>query len=91
MNGSARIYHIHTRDIPLSDDVSLIEIAKLSENFTGADIKGACQLATINAIKREMPDFTTRDITSPEDLELSFKVEKQDFIDAIEEIAERMK
>jgi transitional endoplasmic reticulum ATPase len=91
LNGRAKIYHIHTRNIPLSDDISLMEIAKLSEDFTGADIKGVCQLAVINAVKREMPDFYTNVITGPEDLEVSIKVEKRDFLKAIEEITERLK
>jgi len=85
-----KIYQIHTRDLPLDDEISLEEIAKLSDNFTGAEIKGVCRLALINALKRETPDFSTEVDKISNDLDLQLKVNKQDFLSAIKEIADRL-
>jgi len=91
LNQRSKIYYIHTKNVSLDDEISLLEIAKYSENFTGADIKGVCQLAAINAVKREMLDFNTNAINSANGLEKEIILEKQDFLSAIEEITEKLK
>ena len=64
---------------------------KRSDNFTGADIEGVCRLAIINVAKREKPELKNG-VTDPSDeVGASSKIEKQDFLKAIEEIAERSK
>ncbi|MBY8987336.1 MAG: AAA family ATPase [Candidatus Lokiarchaeota archaeon] len=86
-----KIYQLYTRDLPLDDEISLEEIAKLSENFTGAEIKGVCRLAVINAVKRETPELQNNLDYLPNDPVINTKVTKQDFLSAIEEIADRLK
>ncbi len=90
LNSRVEIYKIHTQNLHLEDDVSIEDLARQSENYTGADIKGVCGLATFNAIKRLNPDrnFEPGKILYhlPDDLKLN----KQDFLDAIKEIAQRL-
>ena len=84
-----KIYEIHTRNLQLDFDVSLEDIAKQSDKFTGAEIKGACQLATLNAIKRHIPDLRVRPDEISDDMINNIKLNTQDFLNAIREIAER--
>jgi len=86
-----KIYQLYTRDLLLDDEISLEEIAKLSENFTGADIKGVCRLAVMNAVKRDKPELQNDLDNLTDESVIDTKVTKQDFLSAIEEIADRLK
>ncbi|KAG8056187.1 hypothetical protein GUJ93_ZPchr0001g30519 [Zizania palustris] len=44
------IFQIHTRNMPCSPDVNLNELARLTEGYTGADIKLVCREAAIAAL-----------------------------------------
>ncbi|KAM0905018.1 hypothetical protein ACQ4PT_017655 [Festuca glaucescens] len=44
------IFRIHTRSIPCSPDVDLNELARLTEGYTGADIKLVCREAAVAAL-----------------------------------------
>jgi transitional endoplasmic reticulum ATPase len=52
------ILAIHTRSMPLSDDVDLDKIADLAHGYVGADLKGLCQVAATNALRRQVTDLT---------------------------------
>lgn len=45
------IFRIHTRSMPCSTDVNLNELAKLTEGYTGADIKLVCREAAVAALE----------------------------------------
>jgi len=51
LKGRYEILKIHTRKMPLSSDVDISELAKLTEGATGADIKAICTEAALYAIK----------------------------------------
>jgi len=51
LKGRYEILKIHTRKMPLSGDVDISELAKLTEGATGADIKAICTEAALYAIK----------------------------------------
>ncbi len=51
LRGRYEIFKIHTRKMPLSNDVDLIELSKLTEGATGADIKTICIEAALKAIR----------------------------------------
>ncbi len=60
--GRLEIFKIHTRNMPLAEDVDLGLLARLTEGATGADIKAICVEAGYNAIRRnaekvDMNDF----------------------------------
>lgn len=89
-NGRIKIFEIHTQKLHIDDDVLIKELAELSNDFTGADIKGVCQFAMINAAKRNIPD-TGAEIEEISDEEVGkIKINKQDFLSAIKEVTERL-
>jgi len=48
------IFKIHTRNMPLADDVDLDELAELTEGYAGADIEGICREAGMIALRENM-------------------------------------
>ncbi|OCC24282.1 AAA family ATPase [Croceicoccus estronivorus] len=50
--GRVHILKIHTRDMPLADDVDLAAIAAQTERFTGADLEDVVRRAGLVAIRR---------------------------------------
>jgi transitional endoplasmic reticulum ATPase len=79
--GRRRIIAIHTKGMPLADDVDLEKIAQRSERFTGADLEDLVRRAGLTALRRgldtgkvTMADFEvalneTRASVTPEMLE----------------------
>ena len=79
--GRRRILAIHTKGMPLADDVDLESLAKRTERFTGADLEDLVRRAGLSALHRgldtekvTMEDFEkalveTRASVTPEMLE----------------------
>jgi transitional endoplasmic reticulum ATPase len=79
--GRRRILAIHTRNMPLADDVDLEKIAQRTDRFTGADLEDLVRRAGLTALRRgldigkvTMADFEvalaeTRASVTPEMLE----------------------
>ncbi len=76
--GRREILTIHTRDMPLSPQVSLDQLADQTLGFVGADLKGLCQAAAFAALRRQVPDLST----IPE----SLTVDPADFQIALQQI-----
>ena len=49
-----QILKIHTRRMPLAEDVDLRELARLTENYTGADLEALVIEAALNAARESM-------------------------------------
>ncbi|KLE34529.1 CDC48 family AAA ATPase [Aurantiacibacter luteus] len=60
--GREHILGIHTKAMPLADDVDLKAIAAKTERFTGADLEDVTRRAGLNAIRRSngAPDSVTK-------------------------------
>jgi len=48
------ILSIHTKDMPLTKDVNLDDIAKLCENYSGADLEALCREAAMVAVRENV-------------------------------------
>jgi transitional endoplasmic reticulum ATPase len=81
------ILKIHVTDLEIDEKVSIEDLAKRMEDFTGADISGVCKLATYNAHKRGQ---VQKDSSKNVDFKPEIIVNLDDFIDAIEEIHKRI-
>ncbi len=66
-----QIYEIYTKNMPLTKDVKIEELVRLSENFAGSDIASCCREAALAALTESMQ---------------AQKVNRQHFLKAIEEI-----
>ena len=83
--GRLQILKIHTRQMRerkvLDDDVDLEELAKLTNNYTGADIESLVKLAASNALSKDI-DFNNLKV----DFSRIKKITMRNFLDAVDEI-----
>ena len=63
-NGRLEILRIHTRGMPLADDVDLKRIADLSHGFVGADLEALAKEAAMSCVRDILPyvDFHTQEL-----------------------------
>ena len=85
-DGRLDILHIHTRGMPLHDDVDLKTLAAELHGYTGADIKSLCREAAMKSLRNYLPeiDLETEKISS--EILQSMRVSLQDFYEAMHEI-----
>ena len=56
-DGRKQILKIHSRTMPLADDVDLDGLAEITTGYVGADIAALCKEAGMAALRRIMPDI----------------------------------
>jgi len=86
VEGRIEVLQIHTRGMPLSDDINLKKLATELHGYTGADVKALCREAAMKALKRYLPeiDFES-DKISPEVLE-KMNIINRDYYNGMKEI-----
>lgn len=85
-NGRREILTIHTRGIPLANDVDLERLAFLTHGFVGADLAALAREAAMHAIRRIMPRIDFEEQTLSEEVLASLEVSMDDFLNALREI-----
>ncbi|MBC7119505.1 MAG: AAA family ATPase, partial [Methanobacteriaceae archaeon] len=48
------IFKVHTKNMPLADDVDLDELAEMTEGYVGADIEAICREAAMLTLREDM-------------------------------------
>ncbi|MDH7597363.1 MAG: CDC48 family AAA ATPase [Methanothrix sp.] len=84
--GRKEIFQIHTRGMPLADDVNIDEFAELTYGFVGADIAAVCREAAMNALRRILPEIDLDEPTIPKEILDRLVVRRVDFEAALREI-----
>ena len=85
-NGRKEVLQIHTRGMPLGDDVNLDELANITHGFTGADITALAKEAAMKSLRRILPEIDLeQNIIPPKVLE-NLRVTRDDFFNALREI-----
>ncbi|MCX8181027.1 MAG: CDC48 family AAA ATPase, partial [Thermofilaceae archaeon] len=80
------ILQVHTRNMPLSDDINLEELADITHGFTGADLAALCRESAMRALRRFLPKVDLSKTTIPPELLRELKVTRQDFLEALKDI-----
>jgi len=80
------ILQVHTRNMPLSKDVDLNEIAELTHGFTGADIAALCREAAMHRLRRILPKIDLEKETIPAEILENLTVTREDFLEALKDI-----
>jgi len=80
------IMQIHTRGMPMGDDVKLDRIADLSHGFVGADLAALTREAAMNAIRRLLPELDLEVQSIPADILNRLVVTGEDFTNALREM-----
>jgi transitional endoplasmic reticulum ATPase len=85
--GRKEIMQIHTRGMPLAEDVKLEEIASVTHGFVGADLEALTREAAMNALKRILPKIDLEKQEIPVEILEKLKVEKKDFTSAMKSVS----
>ena len=85
-DGRYEILQIHTRGMPISEDIDLKDLSSELHGYTGADIKSLCREAAMKSIRRYLPeiDLETEKISS--EVLQSMQIKLIDFYDAMQEV-----
>ncbi|MBD3263219.1 CDC48 family AAA ATPase [Candidatus Woesearchaeota archaeon] len=82
--GRLNILKIHTRNMPLEDDVDLKKLADVTHGFVGADLEGLCKEAAMSVLRRIIPAANIQEEEKiPKKILDKLKVKKLDFKEAL--------
>ena len=80
------ILKIHSRSMPISDDVDYERLAELTQGFVGADLENLCKEAAMVSLRRTIPDLEFYDDSFEfKDLK-PLRVGIDDFLNALKDI-----
>jgi len=82
VKGRKEIFQIHTRGMPLEDDVVLNRYSEITHGFAGADIMAVCREAALFALRRILPKINL-DEPIPIDIIQELRISDKDFVQAI--------
>ncbi|MBT4454891.1 MAG: CDC48 family AAA ATPase [Candidatus Nitrosopelagicus sp.] len=85
-DGRLEVMQIHTRGMPIGDDVDLKSLASELHGYTGADMKSLCREAAIRSIRRYLPEIDLETEKIPAKILQSMEVKIIDFYDAMHEV-----
>ncbi len=85
-NGRLEILQIHTRGMPVANDVNLEKLADISHGFVGADLQALSKEAAMRALRRILPEIDLSSESIPGDTLKKIIVTMQDFTDVIKEM-----
>ena len=84
--GRLNILQIHTRHMPLAEDVDLEWLASKTHGFVGADLEYLCKEAAMKTLRRVLPDLKLNDDKLQADFLNKLEVGVADFNGALKEI-----
>ncbi len=84
--GRKEILQIHTRNMPLADDVNLDKLAEATHGYVGADLAALAKEAAMNALRRFLPEIEKSEGQIPTEVLQKIKVTMDDFYEAMKEI-----
>jgi len=80
------ILQIHTRGMPLLEDVDLKYLSDVTHGFVGADLSALSKEAALRSLRRILPHIDLEADEVPSDVLSNLRVTMQDFTDALKEI-----
>jgi len=84
--GRLEILKIHTKGMPLGDDVDLVQLANMTHGYVGADLAALTREAAMGALRKVLPSIDLEAETIPVEVLSSLKVTMADFMDAYREM-----
>ncbi|MEO9276794.1 MAG: CDC48 family AAA ATPase [Nitrososphaera sp.] len=84
--GRQQILLIHTRNMPLAENVNLEKIAAISHGYVGADLEYLCKEAAMKCLRRLLPEINLADEKIPTETLDKLVVNDEDYQFAIREV-----
>lgn len=81
--GRKEVLYIHTRNMPLTENVNLDALSNITHGFVGADLEGLCKEAAMSALRRVLPELNIEEEGRlPKEMLEKLDVRKEDFMEA---------
>ena len=84
--GRYEILQIHTRGMPLAEDVDLKKLAEITHGYTGADLAALCRETAMKALRRYLPQINLEEERIPPSVLEKMEVKMEDFMNAYKEV-----
>ncbi|MCE7743110.1 MAG: CDC48 family AAA ATPase [Candidatus Heimdallarchaeota archaeon] len=85
-DGRYEILLIHTRGMPIVEDVDLNRLADMTHGFVGADVTALVKESAMQSLRRVLPDIDLEDEEIPMEVLQKIDVRNQDFQNALRTI-----
>jgi len=85
-DGRLQVLQIHTRGMPLADDVDLKRLANVTHGFVGADLEALSKEAALHALRRILPEIDFEADSVPAEILNKIIVDMNDFQESLREI-----
>jgi transitional endoplasmic reticulum ATPase len=84
--GRYEILQIHTRGMPLAEDVDLKRLSEMTHGYTGADVSALCRETAMKALRRYLPQINLEEERIPPSVLEKMEVKMEDFMEAYKEV-----
>lgn len=84
--GRYEIIQIHTRGMPLADDVDLKKLSEMTHGYTGADVSALCRETAMKALRRYLPQINLEEERIPPSVLEKMEVKMEDFMNGYKEV-----
>lgn len=84
--GRNEILQIHTRGMPLAQDVDLKKLAEMTHGYTGADSASLARETAMKALRRYLPEINLEEERIPPSVLEKMEIRMEDFVNAYKEI-----
>jgi transitional endoplasmic reticulum ATPase len=84
--GRHEVLQIHTRGMPLAEDVDLKKLADMTHGYTGADVSALGRETAMKALRRYLPQINLEEERIPPSVLEKMEVKMDDFVNAYKEV-----
>ena len=84
--GRLEILQIHTKGMPLAEDVDMDKLASMTHGYVGADLAALAREAAMRALRKILPSIDLEAESIPMDVLNSLRVQMDDFMSAYREM-----
>ena len=84
--GRYEVMQIHTRGMPLAEDVDLKKLSDMTHGYTGADISALSRETAMKALRRYLPQINLEEERIPPAVLEKMEVKMDDFVGAYKEV-----
>jgi transitional endoplasmic reticulum ATPase len=84
--GRYEVLQIHTRGMPLAEDVDLQKLAAMTHGYTGADLSALGRETAMKALRRYLPQINLEEERIPPAVLEKMEVKMDDFLGAYKEV-----
>jgi transitional endoplasmic reticulum ATPase len=85
-HGRLEILEIHSRGMPLAENVDMAHLAEVTHGFVGADLEALCREAAMSCLRRIMPEIDFALASIPYEQIARLEVLMDDFLAALHDV-----